>query len=409
MNENRLNKYAELVIRVGMNIHEGQRMIITSSVDAADFARRCVDQAYRAGCREVIMNWTDGYIARQRYLYGDEDIFDLPKSWKADMYNTLASEGAAWLWIDDDDPELLKGVEQNRIRRDRISSESGIKTFRNLQSGDFFPWCIVAVPGRKWAAKVFPELEPDEAVEKLWDAILNAVRVGEEGDPIALWNEHNARLRKRVETLNGYNFKCLKYKNSLGTDLTVELPEGHFWDGGNSRSGAGFSFNANMPTEEVFTAPKRDGVNGVACASMPLVINGDIAEGFRFTFENGRIVDIQAERGLELLKSATSIDEGASYLGEAALVPWDTPISRSGILFYNTLFDENASCHLAFGSAYPCIEGGADMNDEEKLAHGLNESMTHVDFMIGTEDMSIIGVTHEGEEIPVFADGNFAF
>ena len=242
----------------------------------------------------------------------------------------------------------------------------------------------------------------------LWERIFDAVRITDGGDAVAAWRAHIEQLAYYRTRLNDLHFRALHYQNALGTDLTVELPEGHFWAAGQEKTQGGVPFVANMPTEEVFTAPKRDGVNGRVVASMPLVLDGNIVRGFALTFEAGRIVRVEAEEGQALLEQATQLDEGAAYLGEAALVPFDSPISNTGTLFYNTLFDENASCHLAFGSAYPCIEGGDAMSEEERRSHGLNTSMTHVDFMIGTRDLSITGLTADGREVPVFVQGNFA-
>lgn len=404
----RISKYADLIVKYGVNLQKGQTLLLTASVEASDFAHECVRAAYEAGCREVEMRWTDDFSARQRFLYADNDIFDSIRSWKADQMNTHAIEDSAFLFIDSDDPEALSGVDPDRIlRSSRISGEA-LKPFRERETSDVIQWCIAAYPGKAWAKKVFPELNDDDAVSRLLDAILATMRVTRGNDPITAWKAHNDALKSRVTKLNSQNFKYLKYKNSLGTDLTVELPEGHYWDGGRSHSAKNVEFNANMPTEEVFTVPKKDGVNGVAFAAKPLSINGDIAENFSFTFENGKIVKIDAEKGKELLENAVNTDEGSSYLGEVALVPYDSPISQSGILFYNTLFDENASCHLAFGDSYPLIEGGAQMSKEERAERGLNESVMHVDFMIGTPDLSITGVTHDGKEVPVFENGNFA-
>jgi aminopeptidase len=227
---------------------------------------------------------------------------------------------------------------------------------------------------------------------------------------VAAWEDHKARLKTSMDFLNARNFKYLHYKNSIGTDLMIELPENHIWLGGSDFTPEGHEFIANMPTEEVFTLPKKDGVNGTVVSSMPLNFNGNLIENFSFTFKDGRIVDFKAEKGSEVLKSIIDNDEGAHYLGEVALVPYDSPISQLGILFYNTLFDENASCHLAIGNAYPvCLKNGENMKEDELKNAGSNVSIAHVDFMIGTRDLSITGVTSSGEEIPVFINGNFAF
>lgn len=405
----RISKYADLIVKYGVNLQKGQTLLLSSTVESAPFARECVRAAYEAGCREVEMRWLDDFCARERYLHAESGVFDIVRSWKADQLNTLAIEDAAFLFIDSSDPEAMSGVDPDRILRASRASGEALKPFRERETSDVIQWCIAAYPGAAWAKKVFPDISEADAIGRLLDAILATARVTRGNDPLSAWSVHNSALHSRVTKLNAYNFKYLRYKNSLGTDLTVELPEGHYWDGGRSRSAKSIEFNANMPTEEVFTAPKKDGVNGIVYAAKPLVINGDIAEGFSFTFENGKIVKIEAERGKALLETSIATDEGASYLGEVALVPYDSPISRSGILFYNTLFDENAACHLAFGDSYPCIKGGSDMSKEDRAAHGLNESIVHVDFMIGTPDLCITGVTHDNKEIPVFIDGNFAF
>jgi len=407
--EKKIRAYAELLMKVGLNIQRGQTVVISSPVECAPFARFCTDAAYDLGCREVFLNWSDDHITRARYLRAEDAVFDTCPSWRADFYNQLSGQGAAWLSIYAEDPEALNGVSPDRIRRSTFASGTAIKPFRDRQTSNFFPWCVASVPTQAWAKKVFPGKESAEAVSLLWDAILAASRVDGSADPVSAWHDHCAMLKKRVDTLNSLRLKTLHYTNAAGTDLTIELPKTHFWEGGSELSAGGVEFCANIPTEEVFTAPLRTGVNGVVYATRPLVVNGDLAEGFSFTFEKGRIVKIEASRGLHLLESATKVDEGAAYLGEVALVPCDSPISNSGILFYNTLFDENASCHLAFGDSYPCVEGGASMSKEELSALGLNDSIQHEDFMVGSSDLSIVGRTQDGREIPIFRNGNFAF
>ena len=245
-------------------------------------------------------------------------------------------------------------------------------------------------------------------MEQLWSAIFKAVRISGDGTAVEQWQQHLDTLHARLEKMNALNFKSLHYTNSLGTDLTVELPEGHIWEAGNDVTLNGQEYIANIPTEELFTSPLKTGVNGVVYSAMPLVNDGTIIDGFHFVVQDGRIVEAHAKRGEEALKGAISVDEGASYFGEVALVPYDSPISNQKILFYNTLFDENAACHIAFGEAYPCLKGGQQMTKDELKARGLNDSITHVDFMIGTPDLSIVGTTHDGKEVPVFVNGNFA-
>lgn len=405
----RINAYAKLLINIGINLEKGQELIISSPVDCAPFARLCAAAAYEAGCREVHMNWSDDAVTREKFLHADGSVFDTVEPWRSDFYNLLSERGAGFLAILAEDPESLAGVDVDRIRRSSIASGKALAPFRHREMSSIIPWCVASVPVTAWAKKVFPEKSVPEAMDALWGAILDSVRVYEGGDPVAEWKTHTANLQQRVTTLNEYNFKYLTYKNSLGTDLTVELPENHIWLGGRENTAAGRPFCANMPTEEIFTAPKLDGVNGVICSSKPLVVNGDIADKFCFTLEGGKIVKIEAQRGKALLETAISVDEGACRFGEVSLVPYDSPISNTGLLFYNTLFDENASCHFAFGEAYPCVKGGSEMSKAELKEAGLNDSIAHHDFMVGTPDLSITGVTHDGREVPVFINGNFAF
>lgn len=406
--ESKLREYAALLIKVGLNVQEGQTLVISSPVECAPFARMCASAAYDVGCREVVMNWHDDVMAREKYLRADAAIFDEVPQWRRHFFNDYANTGAAYLAISAEDPENFKGVDPDRLVRAQRASGKALKDFYRLQMSSGFPWCIASIPIPSWAARVFPDASAEEAMAKLWDAIFHTMRISGDGQSAQRWQEHIGRLAERKEKMNALRFKTLHYTNSLGTDLTVELPEGHIWESGDDVTQAGQTFVANMPTEELFTAPLREGINGVVYAAMPLVNDGNIIDGFHFVVKNGKIVEAHAEKGEEFLKAAISIDEGASYFGEVALVPYDSPISNMQLLFYNTLFDENAACHMAFGEAYPCIEGGRDMDKEQLKEKGLNDSDTHVDFMIGTKDLKIIGTTWDGREIPVFLDGNFA-
>jgi len=407
MNE-KLREYARLLIQVGLRVQKGQRLVISSPVECAFFARMCAEEAYAIGCKEVVMNWHDDAMARLKYLHADDSIFDEVAVWRSHFFNDHALEGAAYLAISASDPENFKGVENHRIIRAQQASGKALKDFDRLQMCGGFPWCIASIPIPSWAKTVFPDAGEDEAMNRLWDAIFRAVRISGDGTAVEKWEQHLATLHQRLETMNQLNFKSLHYTNSLGTDLTVELPEGHIWEAGDDVTLSGQAFIANIPTEEMFTAPLKTGVNGVVYSSMPLVHDGTIIDKFHFVVKDGKIVETHAEKGEEALKGAISVDEGASFFGEVALVPYDSPISNQKILFYNTLFDENAACHIAFGEAYPCLKGGKEMSKDELKARGLNDSFTHVDFMIGTSDLSIVGTTHDGKEIPIFIDGNFA-
>ena len=404
----KLREYARLLVRVGLNVEKGQRMIISAPVECAFFARLCAQEAYDAGCCEVVMNWNDDAMTRMKYLHADEAVFETVPLWRRHFFNDYALEGTAYLAISATDPENLKGVDTKRIIAAQRASGKALKDFDRLQMCGGFPWCIASIPIPSWAKRVFPDMGDQEAVEALWEDIFTTVRVAGDGKAVDRWREHLATLEQRVEKLNALKLKSLRYKNALGTDLTVELPEGHIWESGEDRTLSGRGYIANIPTEEVFTSPLKTGANGVVMGSMPLVNDGNTIEDLRFVVKDGKIVEASARLGEESLKAAISVDEGASFFGEVALVPYDSPISNLKHLFYNTLFDENAACHIAFGEAYPCLEGGQQMTKDELKARGLNDSITHVDFMIGTPDLSIVGTTRDGKEVPIFIDGNFA-
>ena len=400
--------YAELVVKSGVNIQKGQRLQITSEIECADFARLCADAAYDAGCREVLFRWRDDELTRMKYLKAADEVFDSVDQWDVDRANALVDEGCAFITIYAEDPDSLNGVDPDRIRRSQISSGKALEHYRAKMMSSAVPWTVCSVPSKAWSSAVFPQLSEEEAIARMWEEILACCRV-DGGDAVQNWQNHIDELKKHVDILNGYNFKTLRYRNSAGTDVTVDLPEGHFWEGGSEKSGTGVIFSPNLPTEEVFTLPDRNSMNGTIVSTKPLSHNGTVIEGIVFKVENGKIVEAHADKGEDILRDAITVDEGASYFGEVALVPHDSPISNSGVLFFNTLFDENASCHFAFGQAYPQIKGSENMTKEELEARGANTSMTHVDFMVGSEDLEITGITHDGREIPVFVNGNFAF
>ncbi len=409
MNAKMLWQYARLVVEVGINVQKGQPIMINCPVDRADFARMLVTAAYDAGAKEVHMNWRDDYCARQRGLKADDSVFDSVHPWEVMKRMELAKEGVGIISVAASDPENMKGVDPDRLRRANMAAGRDLKDFMRIQMSNGIPLSLIHVPIASWAKKVFPELSEDEAMERLWEEIFKAVRITEDGDAVAEWRAHCDRIEGFAKRMTEYDFAELHYKNSIGTDLTVKMPENHMWLAGGDYC-KGVKFVANMPTEEVFSAPLRTGVEGTLVAAKPLVLNGNVIDGIRFTFREGRIVEIHADKGEETLRAEVELDEGSHYLGEIALVPYDSPISNSGILFYNTLFDENAACHFAFGEAYPaCIKGGDDKEVEELKAAGINvESNTHVDFMVGTRDLEIVGTTRDGRKIKVFENGNFA-
>lgn len=408
--EAKLSEYAHLLVEIGMNVQPGQTPRIAGSIDCAPLMRLCAQVALELGARDVFVDWTDDFVTRQRYLKADAQVFSEFPSYLQEKFDYMTAHSCPVLSIDSSDPQLLQGVDSKRIQAWRRVSGNSLRAYYDAMTAGQFQWAIGAYPTAAWAQKVFPGLSQEDAVDALWDAIFATCRISGDGTAVARWREHVDTCARRCKTLNDYNFKALHYKNALGTDLTVTLPENHAWQGGSEKSADGVEFVANMPTEEVFTAPQWNGVNGRVYAALPLAMDGNLIENFYLDFQNGKIVGVHAETGEEYLRAATQVDEGASYLGEVALVPYDSPIRNTGLLFYNTLFDENASCHLAFGSAYPnCVKGGEKLDAEGQKALGLNQSITHVDFMVGTRDLSITGITHDGKEIPVFIDGNFAF
>ena len=402
------SEYAKLVVEVGLNIQKGQRLIISCPVSCAYFARKCADAAYDAGCSEVVMNWHDDYLTRLKYLKADSAVFDSVPKWRSEFYNGYAKEGAAYLAISASDPENMLGVDPDRIMRSEMASGKALDVFRRQQMISGFQWCIVAIPIESWAKKVFPEKE--NATDLLWEAIYKTMRIDGSGSAVENWRAHLNTLEERKNKLNSLNLRKLHYENSLGTDLYIELSEKHRWESGADRSQKGVNFVANMPTEEIFTAPLKYGINGIVYAALPLIKDGNVIENFYMRVKDGKITEVHAKKGEDILKNSISVDEGASYFGEVALVPYDSPISNMKILFYDTLFDENASCHLAFGEGYPsCIEGGSEMTKEELIANGVNDSIAHCDFMVGTKDLNITGTDKDGKEIPIFRNGNFVF
>jgi len=405
--QQKLSEYAALAVRVGINLKKGQTLIISCPTECAVFGRMLAAEAYDVGAREVVVRWYDDGIDRLMYLKADDAVFDVVPAWLKTFYEEYTNPQTAKIAVYATDPENLLGVAPDRIQRWTIAAGTALKKYNDMQMAKEFPWCVVSVPTRAWAAKVFPGIEAEEAVDKLWDAIYYTLRIDGDGTGVRKWEEHLARLQDRVTKLNGCRFKSLIYKNGLGTDLTVELPEKHNWIGGGDETTSGTYFVANMPTEEVFTLPKKDGANGVVYSSMPLVLNGHLIKDIKLTLKDGKIVDAYASEGLEILLRQLDTDEGARYFGEVALVPRSSPISEQGILYYNTLFDENASCHFAFGAAYPAFVGAENMSEDEKKEQGMNDSIIHEDFMVGTPDLVITGITPGGCEIPVFEDGNF--
>ena len=408
IDEKLLTEYARLVVNTGVNIADGQDMIVSSPIECAEFARYVAAAAYDAGARDVTISWSDERFTRLRYEKADAAVFNEFPAWRRSLYSDAAADGAAFVSIYSTDPDLLNGIPGEKLRNAERSAGAALLEYRAKLMNNENRWCVVSAPSAAWACKVFPDLSMEQALDKLWRAILSTVRVSEGKDAVKEWDKHIDFLHRAAAFMNKSSFSALHYRNGLGTDLVVGLPEGHIWAGGSEKAADGRMFAANIPSEEIYTVPDRMHVDGKVEASKPLVYNGSTIEGFGFVFKDGRVVDFHADKGRDVLDGLLKMDDGSMRLGEAALVPYDSPISKSGVLFYNTLFDENAACHLALGKAYPtCLKDGAEMDSVTLLKHGVNDSLIHEDFMIGTADLKIDGIYKDGRTVPVFRDGNF--
>ena len=406
--QQKLEEYAELVVKVGLNIQKNQPLLINTTTDTIEFTRLIVKKAYEAGAKRVDVNYTDEVNARLFYdLAPDEAFHEFPK-WAAMQRDELIENNGALLWIDADNPDLLEGVAIDRISNFQKASGKALEGYRKAVMNDVITWSIVAMPSKKWAAKVFPQLDEEYQMQALWDLIFKVVRIGE-GTAVQRWKQHIEQLESRATLLNTKRFKKLHYK-AEGTDIHVELPKEHIWLTGASKNAQGVPFIANMPTEEVYTAPLKTGVNGYVKNTKPFVYQGNVIDDFTLTFEDGAITKVQATTGEKLLQQLIQTDEGAKYLGEIALVPHESPISKSNVLFFNTLFDENASNHFAIGEAYPtCVEGARGLTQEELAQIGINTSIVHEDFMIGSAQMDIVGELEDGTTESIFSKGAWAF
>ncbi|MGV3488821.1 MAG: aminopeptidase [Tuberibacillus sp.] len=405
--QKQLKKYAQLSLKIGINLQKGQDLVIMASIEARDFVREVVRTAYEEGAKNVLVDWGDDQVSRIKYDLAPMEAFKEYPMWRAKGYEEMAANGASFLSVLAPNPELLKGVDPEKISLAQQTSGKAMKAFSEYTMSGKARWSIAAVPTKEWAAKVFPELNSEEGMEQLWEKIFYITRVTTE-DPIGSWKNHNQSLHERVDFLNGKQLQSLHYQ-APGTDLTIELPDNHLWMGGSTVNPYGVTFTPNIPTEEVFCAPKKTGVNGTVKSTKPLNYGGQLIEGMTFVFENGKIVDYHAESGHEILKKLVETDEGSHYLGEIALVPHDSPISNTDLLFYNTLFDENASCHLAIGAAYAMnLKDASELDDKGLEARGVNTSITHVDFMIGSAELNIDGLTKDGETVALFRNGNWA-
>jgi len=408
MKKSDLKRYAELLVKTGVHLQKGQELIVNVSVEQKDLALEVVSEAYKAGAKKVTLEWSAQEEKRLRYHYQSEETLSGLENWEIERLKFHAETLPARLYIESDDPDGLAGVDQKKVARANRKRYPFIKPFEDAMDNRY-QWCIAGAAGEKWAKKVFPDLPKKQAVDALWKAIFQTARM--EGNAMENWKQHNETLSSKAAYLNSLHLKELHYRAANGTDLKVGLIDrGIFIGGAEKTLGSGIVFNPNIPSEEIFTSPKKGCAEGVVYASKPLSYRGELIENFSFVFKEGKVVEVHAEKGEELLKEMIAMDEAAGYLGEAALIPYDSPINDTGLLFYSTLYDENASCHLALGDGFSnCIRDYEKYTPEEIKEMGINDSMIHTDFMIGTRDLSIVGVTEDGREIPIFTEGNWAF
>lgn len=409
MEEKKLRAYARLIARMGVNIQAGQEVIVRTEPQQLEFLEMLVDECYLAGASKVSIEWRFVPAQRLDIKYQSDDTLGRVEPWEEQRLKEKVEKLPASIYLDSDDPDGLGSVDQDKWARAKQRRFKITRPYSDAMENKY-QWCVAAVPGLMWARKVFPGLDDEAAVEKLWETILKCARADGD-DPIAAWQVHNAALKRRCDWLNSLSLRRLIYKSdSTGTDLSVGLiPEMRFMGGADELPNSDVCFDANIPSEEVYTTPRRGDVEGLAVATRPLSYRGVLIENFSVRFENGRVAEVHAEKNEEALKLMVGMDEGAAMLGECALVPYDSPIRNSGILFYSTLLDENASCHLALGEGYSsCLENFESYTLDEARALGVNESMIHEDFMIGASDLCITGITADGCEVPIFINGAWA-
>lgn len=405
MNQEILKKYAHTLLKYGVNLQQDQTLVISVDVENKDFAVIVTEEAYELGAKEVVLNWRCSPIARQRLLHANESVLEKPANWIPEFYKQYIDDKAAFLSLISANPKALEGIPTDRISLQSRNLNKALSFYHTAIMNSSVTWCVASVPTVLWADLLGYEGTDEEKIDQLWATLLKLCRI-EGVEPKDTYRHHMAKLRHRCEALNKLDLKSLRYTCENGTDLLLELPEGHIWLGGEESSKDGTIFNANIPTEEVFSAPQYNGVNGVVHSTKPLIYHGNTISDFSFTFKEGKIVEYTAKEGYEVLKELVETDEGSQYLGEVALVDHFSPISQSNQIFYETLFDENASCHLAIGASYPtCLENSDGLSEDELKERGLNHSLTHVDFMIGHERMNIKGYTRDGQAVDIMIDG----
>ncbi len=408
MNKTRLKKYANLIARCGVNVQKGQEVYIYAELDQPEFVKMVTDECYKAGAKKVTVEFSYDQLTRSHVRYCSEKVLGELDNWQIARWEHQVDILPCKIYLISEDPDALEGINQKKYAKAMARRSRTIKPIRDKMENKY-QWCIAAVPGKKWAKKIFPNEHPAKAMELLWEAILSTSRVDD--DPIEAWNKHNLNLLQKCDYLNSLGIKRLHYTASNGTDLTVGLIENVlFCGGGENALGSGIYFNPNIPSEEIFTSPMKGEAEGIVYSSRPLCYNGTLIDNFWIKFEGGKAVECDAEKNADVLRELIGMDEGAAYLGECALVPYSSPIRESGLLFYNTLFDENAACHLALGRGFTNLMKNYEaMTEEELHACGINDSIVHEDFMIGTHDMSIVATTHDGREVKIFDKGEWAF
>ena len=405
MNQETLKKYAHTLLKYGVNLQQDQTLVISVDVENKDFAVIVTEEAYELGAKEVVLNWRCSPIARQRLLHANESVLEKPANWIPEFYKQYIDDKAAFLSLISANPKALEGIPTDRISLQSRNLNKVLSFYHTAIMNSSVTWCVASVPTVLWANLLGYEGTDEEKINQLWVTLLKLCRI-EGVEQKDTYRHHMAKLRHRCEALNKLDLKALRYTCENGTDLLLELPEGHIWLGGEESSKDGTIFNANIPTEEVFSAPQYNGVNGIVYSTKPLIYHGNTISDFSFTFKEGKIVEYTAKEGYEVLKELVETDEGSHFLGEVALVDHFSPISQSNQIFFETLFDENASCHLAIGASYPtCLKDSDGLSEEELKERGLNHSLTHVDFMIGHERMNIKGYTRDGQEVDIMIDG----
>ena len=408
MNKLQLRRYAKLLAKTGINVKKGQWVVVQAELDQPEFVEMVVEELYRAGAGKVTVDWSHQPLVATHYKYQKQDSLESFAKWEIEKLEYRKEQLPAMLYLESADPDGLKGVDQEKFTAVRMSRSKVIKPIRD-QMENKYQWCIAAVPSKAWAKKVFPDLMVNTAVEKLWDAILTASRA-DGADPVKDWHRHNDELAEKCDYLDRLKLVSLEYRSKNGTDFKVGLIDGSRFCGGGEETLSGAYFNPNIPSEEIFISPKAGDAEGIVYSTKPLSYQGELIEDFSVRFEGGKVVEVKAKKNQALLEKMISMDDGAKMLGECALVAYDSPINNTGVLFYNTLFDENASCHLALGRGFnECVKGFEDMTKEQLKEKGINDSTIHVNFMIGSDDLDIVGVTKNGERVQIFKNGNWAF